>query len=451
MQILPLNVEPGDDEAALEGRGVRNRFAILETGSGGRGLLYSGLHDGAMSNTLLELITSNQSHSTAAGATLSGFQAGPFAVDAGESAPLCLVPDTHRQQQRNESVVLSDLFVLKMFRRLEPGPNPDVETVRFLFEKAGFAHLPPVVGVVEYTPPEGAPMTAGVLHGYVEHRNDFWTLTTEALSLFLERAAAEPGSVDRFVTSYVKHALLIGRRTAELHLALSSDPADPAFAPEEFNSFYLRGAAHRLTSTASWALHLLALRRDQLPRELQSEASRVLKQESRILELLRGFQDFPRPGMRIRIHGDLHLGQILYTGDDDAVFIDFEGDNSRSLIERRIKRSALLDVAGLIHSLRYAAASAGASKLAGTHPWRSKPAQLRDLLAVWVGAVSTPLIAEYRHTVRGHNLVPESDSDFEQMLQVLLTGKAVYQLLYELENRPGWTGVALRTLLEIVA
>jgi maltose alpha-D-glucosyltransferase/alpha-amylase len=221
-------------------------------------------------------------------------------------------------------------------------------------------------------------------------------------------------------------------------------PRDTPFAPELFDPFSLRGACHSMTSRAS-----LVLQRLESNGAESHETERLVRERLRTIEnVFRQITDLADPGLRIRVHGDLHLGQVLHTGDD-VVFIDFEGDSNRPLGERSMKTTPLVDVASMLHSLRYAATSATSNRIAGAFAWDRHPEELSHWTDVWYRNASVAFIGEYRRIVGSSPLVPSSHSDFERLLRSCYVAKAVYQIAYEMEHRPDWLPVAMRTFLDI--
>jgi maltose alpha-D-glucosyltransferase/alpha-amylase len=260
---------------------------------------------------------------------------------------------------------------------------------------------------------------------------------------------AIPAAED-LVQTYLEEVRLVGRRLAEMHLALASDAADPAFAPEAFTSFDMRGRFHSLAGLLKSVMQLLRERQPHLGRGAEADASDALGFEKRIGEIFSDAPPAESAGLRTRIHGDLHLGQILHTGDD-LVFIDFEGDNSLPLRERVLKRSPLVDLGSILLSLRYAATSALASKAVGLYNWRARPMELERWVRFWLAATTSTCLNAYRGTLGDSPLVPVACEDFRRLLDMHLTAKAVYQVGYDLQNRRDWIGVALRALREVVS
>ncbi|MGH7764227.1 MAG: phosphotransferase, partial [Candidatus Dormibacteraceae bacterium] len=238
---------------------------------------------------------------------------------------------------------------------------------------------------------------------------------------------------------------LLGRRTAELHAALASDPTDPAFAPERVSLQDQRSMYQSLSGLSMRSTDLLRTQMGRLAPAAREEAKAVLDLEPRIASILRGFLGHRLTSTRIRVHGDYHLGQVLYTGHDFAI-IDFEGEPTRTLYERRLKRLALRDVAGMLRSFAYAASVALRSEQIA--PER-QPA-LQEWARFWVDCVSAAFLKSYLTATGDATFVPHAKEDLELQLNTMLLEKALYELRYELNLRPDWVRIPLRGILDLV-
>jgi maltose alpha-D-glucosyltransferase/alpha-amylase len=248
---------------------------------------------------------------------------------------------------------------------------------------------------------------------------------------------------------YLVSAQLLGQRTAELHLALASAPDDPDFAPEPFSSMYQTSLYQSMRSFTIRTLQLLRERLGDLPDELKQNAQQVLDLEKTIIERYQLIRNQKISAVRIRCHGDYHLGQLLYTGKD-FVIIDFEGEPARSLSERRLKRSPLQDVAGLIRSFHYVAHSALLRQVPLTpHPEDYLPV-LQHWARYWSVWVSVAFLTSYLDVVRQAHLLPEDPEHLKILLDAYVLEKAIYEIGYELNNRPDWVKVPLQGVLQMM-
>jgi maltose alpha-D-glucosyltransferase/alpha-amylase len=367
-------------------------------------------------------------------------------------------------EQSNNSVVFGERLILKVFRRLEEGMNPELEVGRFLTEKTNFAQIAPLAGSLEYRRDSGEPISLAVLQGYVPNQGDAWQYTLNTLAHFfrgVDLVGAEPPPVARnlvqasaaelpevaakTIGAYLDSARLLGRRTAELHRALASDPTDPAFAPERITPQDQRSIYQSVSGVSIRSTDLLRSQLKKLPEDAREEAKQVLELEPRIASILKTFLSRRLTTTRIRVHGDYHLGQVLYTGHD-FVIIDFEGEPTRSLYERRLKRLALRDVAGMLRSFDYASQAALRSD-------QIDPAALPGLRTwgrFWVQCVSAAFLRSYLATAGTESFVPQAADDLDLQLNTMLLEKALYELRYELNMRPDWVRIPLRGILDAV-
>jgi maltose alpha-D-glucosyltransferase / alpha-amylase len=245
--------------------------------------------------------------------------------------------------------------------------------------------------------------------------------------------------------AYLSSALLLGRRTGELHAALASDVKDPAFSPEPFTALYRRSLYQSLRTMADHSLSLLEKRLQGLPQEVRPDAEKVVKLESAMYDRLRQIVDKKMSGMRIRCHGDFHLGQVLFTGKD-FVIIDFEGEPARPITERRLKRSPLRDVAGMLRSFNYAALS----KLRDNSMRPEDAVQLKPWARFWDFWVSVTYLKGYFEATANASFMPKTQEEISLMLSVYMLEKAIYELAYELNNRPAWVDIPIAGILQIM-
>jgi maltose alpha-D-glucosyltransferase/alpha-amylase len=249
----------------------------------------------------------------------------------------------------------------------------------------------------------------------------------------------------RTVGGYLESARLLGRRTAELHAALSSDPLDPAFAPERISPLDQRSVYQSISGLSMRATDLLRTQINKVPADAREEGRKVLDLEPRIASILKSFLSRRLNTTRIRVHGDYHLGQVLYTGHD-FVIIDFEGEPTRTLYERRLKRLAMRDVAGMLRSFSYASQAALRSQQV---PAERLP-ELQAWARFWVDSVSAVFLKSYLATAGNATWVPQTPDDLELQLTTMLLEKALYELRYELNLRPDWVRIPLRGILDLV-
>ena len=427
-----------------------------------RGLLYDALGPPNFAEALLGAIARRRRAAGGTG-TLIGTTTRAFARLRGPET-VRLEAQLSVAEQSNNSVIFGERLMLKVFRRLEEGVNPELEVGRFLTEKTNFAHIAPLAGSLEYRRGKGEPVSIAILQGYVPNQGDAWQYTLNTLAHFFSgpelvgleppatpRSAVEASRLEmseiatRTIGGYLDSARLLGRRTAELHAALSSDPTDPAFAPDRISPGDQRSIYQSLSGLSLRATDLLRTQLSKLPPDAKEEGRKVLDLESRIASILRSFLARRLNTNRIRVHGDYHLGQVLYTGHD-FVIIDFEGEPTRSLYERRLKRLAMRDVAGMLRSFSYASQAALRSQ---EIPAEKLPA-LQAWARFWVDSVSAVFLKSYLGTAGSASWVPQAPEDLELQLTTMLLEKALYELRYELNLRPDWVRIPLRGILDLV-
>jgi maltose alpha-D-glucosyltransferase/alpha-amylase len=373
-------------------------------------------------------------------------------------------------EQSNTSVVFGDQFILKLFRRLQDGINPDLEIGQFL-TKRGFAHVPPVAGAIEYRKGKEEPATIAILQGFVSNVGDAWEYTLDVVKHFFEVAVSQretmkafsmpreplvdlidvepPPLVHNMIGPYHEAARLLGQRTAELHVALASDTNDPRFAPEPFSKLYQRSLYQTMRSLTRQVFQVLRQRVNEIPGSLPPDAERMLGLEYEILNRFRPILEKKITALRTRCHGDFHLGQVLHTGKD-FVIIDFEGEPARPIGERRIKRSPLRDIAGMLRSFHYAAyasiISEGNADLI-SHEDLTFLGNMAGFWHLWVGAV---FLKAYKEVAASAEFLPQTKEEFRLLLDIYLLEKAVYELGYELNNRPRWVKIPLKGVFQLL-
>jgi maltose alpha-D-glucosyltransferase/alpha-amylase len=385
-----------------------------------------------------------------------------------------LAPSLMKVEQSNSSVVYDRRLVLKIFRRLEEGLNPDLEIGTFLSERTSFRNVPPVAGYLEYLGDRGTRTSLGVLQGYVANQGDAWQFTLGALAEYYEKARqagslaaseiprtsilalsdltlsgqAIPHGVRRRIGPYLDSAALLGRRTAELHMALASARQDPDFTPQRFTGAKQRALANAAVHLLTSNFDLLRRRKDGMPDHIRREADRVLSLENKARQRFQLLGELNISSMLTRIHGDYHLGQVLFTGSD-FVILDFEGEPARPLEERRQKRSPLQDVAGMLRSFHYAA-HAPLQQLADAQGKEDEKLQTSDNWAYyWQTWVSAVFLKTYFEVSKDSLFVPDNRDELALLLEVHLLDKAVYELGYELNNRPAWLPIPLDGIKQV--
>ncbi|MGH9664034.1 MAG: putative maltokinase, partial [Bryobacteraceae bacterium] len=430
----------------------------------GAGVLYDAVLNDEVCAALLACIDGRRELRTHK-ASIRGVPSSLFAEARGP-AETPLPPVRGSAEQSNSSILFGNRLILKLFRRQEPGPNPDCEIGRYLTEQAGFTRIPPFVGAIEYVQ-DGAPTaTLAMLQQLVANEGDGWRWNLEQLERYYEDHARLPFPADAEVLGKSIFALseaeplglaadrlglsldsaaTLGRRTAEMHVALAGDIADPAFSPEPLLAEDLRQVAGGLRDHAARVLDLLKENLSRLPDERVESGALVLSRRRYFVNRFRILEALQSGGMRTRIHGDYHLGQVLRV-KHDYVILDFEGEPARSLAERRAKHSPLKDVAGMLRSFGYAA-QAALFNYTGRRPDTME--RLEPWARLWEQTTAAEFLRQYRITAAGAAFLPGNPVDFQALLEAYTLDKALYELQYELNNRPAWVRIPLSGILSV--
>src|SRR5579884_676480 len=351
-------------------------------------------------------------------------------------------------EQSNSSILFGTQMIMKCFRRHEPGPNPDTEISQFLTESSGFRAIAPFGGAIEYARDGERPSTLAMLQGFVANEGDGWKWTLDKLENYYKFCAGrhDENAVRDFISkNYFEAARKLGRVTAEMHRALASSADDPDFAPETMEQHEIDELCRDFAEHAAHTLETLKANLGRLPEDALELGGLVAGRRRRILGCFHGLSLVQSPVIRTRIHGDYHLGQVLRTSKGFVV-LDFEGEPARPLAERRKKQPPLKDVAGMLRSFSYAAWSALARYFIQTH---TENQQMEQWAKFWIHAVSDEFLRAYLAEMRNSALLPEKDLDL--ILDAYLLDKALYELAYELNNRPDWVRIPLMGIVSLLS
>ncbi len=478
---LPLCISAGESAAEVRENSFGSIVATLNTPSG-PAILHDGTADATFRQQLLSIIEGNGSLPTGAG-RIQARKSAAF-DEARGSGPLA--SRTGSAEQSNTSILYEGKLIMKLFRRLQPGENPDTEIGRFLTEVAHFPRIAPFLGDIRSIAQNGSgsgengageATTIAMLQGLVQNEGDGWQWSLDELSRYYDSCSTCPapkdqGSFPSFTSDdptpelarehaglYLEGAALLGRRTAEMHLALATPTENRAFRAEVFTVEDLAADASRIEAQITRSLEALRRGMSNLPgggtetsdvESTSDTAAFILSQRRELLARARVLTTVPpeKAGQRIRIHGDYHLGQTL-RAKADFVILDFEGEPARPLVERRAKQSPLKDVAGMLRSFSYAA-YAGLNAYTQRRP-SNNPNDARALEAwakLWLNAVSTEFLRAYKTTIGANAQLIGPPEQAQTLLNAYLLEKALYELLYELNNRPAWVRIPLAGILE---
>ena len=464
---VPLAFLPPDAGAILLERTPQALVAAATIGDE-EGMLIDAVYDEGFHEALLKLIGARRRLRGVQG-EMRTFPGSAFRHQrprVGEILPTQVV----KAEQTNSSVVYGDRFFLKLYRGVEEGINPDLEITRFLTEGTRFPQVPTFAGAIEYRSAGGTPIILGLLQNYVPNQGDAWRFTLDVLGQFVERLLTrrpdlpdlsnrrhscldlDPGELAPGLGEHLGHfhfemLALLGARTAEMHLALASEVRDPVWRPDAFSTLYQRSVYQSMRSLARRVFMQLEQARPRFDPALRRQVDALLAQNKEVLARMARIMGPKLQALKTRIHGDYHLGQVLFTGKD-FIIIDFEGEPARTLSERRLKRSPLRDVAGMLRSFHYAAQSALRQHLE-SHPGDAP--LLEPWLTCWQNHAGGVFLRAYLERMGDSPIIPGDPTDLATMLRAFLLEKAIYELGYELNNRPDWLPIPLAGIEELLA
>lgn len=466
--LLPLSYTEGEAATRILAEMPQTAVVRLQVqGKNEAGILFDASTDKNFLTLPLEAIASSRTYKGSAGELVATATASfPQLVEEGTYLEPALLKGEHK----NTTATYGGRFILKLFRKVEDGTDPEIEIERFLSEKNLFKNFPAVAGMLQYRRSKTQVTTLGILQEFIQDARTGWEYTLDTLRGYFERAIALqadisevpvptvpllelqtaeiPELASQMLGSYLVNAHLLGQRTAEMHLALASDPDHPDFAPEPFSSFYQRSIYQYSRTLMGQVFLLLRQRLHEFPNETQKLAHTVLNRQKEFLGRFQVILNQKITATRSRYHGNFHLGQVLYTGKDFIV-IDFEGEPSRSLNERRMKRSPLRDVVGMLHSFNYAVHKALRSELeSGTLRPDNLPLmeQWAEFWYVWTSAA---FLKSYLEIARQDSFLPKTEQELQVLMDGYLLDKLIYELGYQIKHRPDWVPILLKRLVQL--
>jgi maltose alpha-D-glucosyltransferase/alpha-amylase len=438
--FLPLTI---GSHGEMHGLQERSGHAILANITGARkGVLFDGWLDDRFARTLLEAIETQEQVRGRLGA-IRAVQTARFAEIRGTDP---LAPRRASAEQSNTSLIFGDRLILKLYRRLQPGLNPDFEIGRHLTERVGFTRVPAVAGALEHAGIAERPSTLASMHEFIESQGDGWAHATDEVRRFYDAVQSRkspgtspigadysrlasldpPAEVRELIGGYFDTAVRLGRRTGELHVALASDGSDNAFAPEPFTATDLEAIKSSGLEEAEQAFAALA--------KQPAVAPELLERRQDVLNRIRRTPALEFSVSKIRIHGDYHLGQVLWA-EGDFYILDFEGEPSKPIDVRRSKQSPLKDVAGMMRSFSYAAHAGLFAYTTATPDLFEHHLRWAEIWETWTTA---GFLRGYFATVQHAGFIPQNDAQRDALLGLFVLEKALYELNYELNNRPEW-------------
>ncbi len=439
--FAPLSIRWGEEN--LRPGAPKLSYTLAKVRSGPKlGALIDGTYDERLAAELVDMMKRDETR-TYGGRTVT-FRGSPMLQEIEELDQ----PRPLGVEQSNVSIVFGDQIIMKIYRRLREGEQPDVEIARHLTDVAHYPNTPALVGTITLED-EGAPAVLAAAFDFVPNQGDAWGAVLDALERYLEgadliEAETATETEEPVLTFPLNIGDLAGRRTAELHLALMQDASSEAFRPEPIGADDLSKWADDATREADELFAKLAVAKARLAEDVAGDADALLGKRDEIAARFAAVRQAPPSGSKTRIHGDYHLGQVLVSRGD-LVIIDFEGEPTRPLEERRRKSSPLRDAAGMLRSFDYAAAMA-LQRWRDTHEVNAAQAQAKAL--AWRDNTRRDFIAAYLETL-GDN-APDGPLT-AALLDLFTLQKAIYEVGYELANRPAWVRIPLNGVLDVLA
>jgi maltose alpha-D-glucosyltransferase/alpha-amylase len=438
--FVPLAVEEGRENEALM------PYAVARVRRGPHvGLMYGAASSADFGVAVVECMKRGAEVPTGDG--VIRFQATDH-LDAAEIDPA----DVRRlgAEQSNTSIAFGSRMVLKLYRRLQPGIHPELEVARFLTETAGFENTPALLGSVEHVASDGTPRALAVLQRFVRNQGDAWSFTLDALRREIDTLLLVPENeappIEEAFAAYLAYASILGRRTAELHRAFVTPTNDAAFTIEPLTLKDVHAVADDTRAWADRAFAAIARGGGGTSESTRQAVDALASRREACLALIDSLARKPIGGIKSRIHGDYHLGQVLIV-QDDLMIVDFEGEPSRPAETRRAKSSPLRDVAGMLRSYAYAAETAAREV---TSRFAEAAERATAMTAAWRRLAETAFLTSYEEAAKGSDVWLEDEATRRRLLRLHLLAKALYEIDYEANNRPDWIEIPVRGVLSIL-
>jgi maltose alpha-D-glucosyltransferase/alpha-amylase len=444
--FLPLSAMWGVEHVSAGA--AKLPFTLAKLRRGARvGALLDAAHDERFARALIDAVSNGRSIATAKG------QLAFEASGTWDPVPADASVRSVGAEQSNNALIVDERILVKLYRRLREGVQPEIEMARFLSRVAGFKNTPALMGLIEHRPEERPPTVLGALFEFVRNQGDCWQVIVEALDRHLDDALMAPPpeeGAQQEAPAYL-HPLdlpsTLGQRTAEMHKALAIDTADPAFAREPVVDGDMKAWANAVRAEADMAFEGLVRNQSQLDERVRPYVDQLLAARASLETQLKRLEAIAASGAKTRMHGDYHLGQVL-VAEHDVVIIDFEGEPRRQMEERRQKTSPLRDVAGMLRSLDYAAFAA-LDRIAARTP--ELPERVTEAARGWRDTAEAQFLAAYRAVAETMPSYPANAEAARGQLDLFVLQKAFYEISYEAANRPGWLSIPVRGVLALLA
>lgn len=415
-------------------------IAGVKLPDGRQGVIYDAAGDDDFSTCLLPLLEEDSEIATPAGVVLHG---------ASTAAGKALIRDAAGQPQKmlgveqsNTSLIVGGKIMLKMYRRTAFGPHPEIATTAFLTEEAGFKNTPAYLGMLELKFADGRSMAAGILQSFVPNVGDGWSYTMDYLKSYF--ADALTGENAGGHETYLKEAHLLGQRTAEMHRAFAKG-TDDVFRPAHVKADDLESWRDQAVAQADRTLAVCAANVEKLTGDLKTRVQALIDGREKIVARVNELLPVVADGCKTRFHGDYHLGQVVIDDTGDFYILDFEGEPLRPIGERQVKQSVLKDVAGMVRSFDYAAFGA---VLMYVLPENREKAM--KLAAEWETQAVRAFLDGYFENMADCESLPADRDVTLKLLDLFTLEKALYEVIYEVANRPDWLAIPMNGLSRLI-
>lgn len=463
--VIPLSLGIGEETADIKNKCQEALVAYAEV-DGHEGVLYDGSYNKNIRDLFFRLIyqKAKAKNKTASIAGVPGRKMNSK-VNKNE---LPLPSRVLLAEQSNTSVLYDNRFFFKLYRSPEEGNNPELEIIRTLTENTSFRNFPTFAGALEYRKINAENSALGILVDFVPNEGNAWEFTQSAIEHYFDRIISDKAAltaeikdentdvVELFGEEKMKELLgpffiemiqLLGQRTAELHLALASVKNKKEFTPEPFSVLYQKSLYQSFRTLIKRTVNQMKASKKKLNDEQKALIDDIVKNEGLLLSTIKYTLEKKKiHTSKIRVHGDYHLGQVLFTGKDFMI-IDFEGEPTRSLTARKLKHCPLKDVAGMLRSFHYAIYMSQLehkSKIPGDVDF------LKPWLDAWYEIVQNTFLDSYLKTAGNASFIPEEERQINDLLSVYTIEKAIYEADYEVNNRPDWLHIPLNGLKKIL-
>ncbi len=438
LYAIPLRLIWGDDARALFATHPR---AVVATVCFGQklGVVYDAMGDASFSARVVSLMTGDARE-----------PAGGDVLRASSTAKgKALGEDTKNAEhkllgveQSNSSIVVGHKMILKMYRRVAYGHHPEIATTCFLTEEAAFENTPAYLGAAELECSDGQTLALGILQEFVPNQGDGWNYTMNYLKKFFADALSKQISGD-YHRGYLDMVRTLGVRTAEMHRAFAKG-TDAVFSPEPVTAEDLNSWREQVRAQAAKTRDVIENGLENLSGDIRVKTGKLLKHWDDLAGRINALVPSEVDAAKTRFHGDYHLGQVVVAGNDFYI-LDFEGEPLRPLMERQIKHTVLKDVAGMVRSFDYAAFGALLMYVVPEHR-----AVLTPLVSDWQAQATAAFLAGYFDAMDGCRSLPADRRTAQDILDLFILEKALYEVVYEVSNRPDWVAIPVNGMARLV-